>query len=101
MDEMKKSRYTEEQIVFASKQAELGSPVNEAFRKPAVLERLVNTLSDSRLILKSILIASSRWSFRPAAVSLLASRSAATLPLNCWRLREWFPSPVPSSCECR
>lgn len=30
---MKKSRYTEEQIAFALKQAELGTPVNEVCRK--------------------------------------------------------------------
>ena len=35
---MKKSRYTEEQIAFALKQAELGTPVNEVCRKLGVSE---------------------------------------------------------------
>lgn len=35
---MKKSRYTEEQIAFALKQAELGMPVNEVCRKLGVSE---------------------------------------------------------------
>lgn len=35
---MKKSRYTEEQIAFALKQAELGTPVNEVYRKLGVSE---------------------------------------------------------------
>ena len=35
---MKKSRYTEEQIAFALKQAELGTPVNEVCRKVGVSE---------------------------------------------------------------
>ena len=35
---MKKSRYTEEQIAFALKQAELGTPVNEVCRKLEVSE---------------------------------------------------------------
>lgn len=35
---MKKSRYTEEQIAFALKQAELGTPVNEVCRKQGVSE---------------------------------------------------------------
>lgn len=38
MDKMKKSRYTEEQIAFALKQAELGTPVNEVCRKLGVSE---------------------------------------------------------------
>lgn len=33
---MKKSRYTEEQIAFALKQAELGTPVDEVCRKMGV-----------------------------------------------------------------
>lgn len=32
---MRKSRYTEEQITFALKQAELGTPVEEVCRKKA------------------------------------------------------------------
>ena len=35
---MKKSNYTEEQIAFALKQAELGTPVNEVCRKLGVSE---------------------------------------------------------------
>lgn len=35
---MKKSRYTEEQIAFALKQAELGTPVSEVCRKLGVSE---------------------------------------------------------------
>lgn len=35
---MKKSRYTEEQIAFALKQAEMGTPVNEVCRKLGVSE---------------------------------------------------------------
>ena len=35
---MKKCRYTEEQIAFALKQAELGTPVNEVCRKLGVSE---------------------------------------------------------------
>ena len=35
---MKKSRYTEEQIAFALKQAEVGTPVNEVCRKLGVSE---------------------------------------------------------------
>lgn len=35
---MKKSRYTEEQIAFALKQAELGTPVNEVCRRLGVSE---------------------------------------------------------------
>ena len=38
MDKLKKSRYTEEQIAFALKQAELGTPVNEVCRKLGVSE---------------------------------------------------------------
>lgn len=33
---MKKSRFTEEQIVFALTQAELGTPVPEVCRKPGI-----------------------------------------------------------------
>ena len=33
---MKRSRYTEEQIAFALKQAELGTPVSEVCRKMGV-----------------------------------------------------------------
>jgi putative transposase len=36
---MKKSRYTEEQIVFALKQAELGAPVDEVCRKLGIAEQ--------------------------------------------------------------
>ena len=36
---MKKSRYTEEQIAFALKQAELGTPVSEVCRKLGVSEQ--------------------------------------------------------------
>jgi len=35
---MKKSRYTEEQIAFALKQVELGTPVAEVCRKMGVSE---------------------------------------------------------------
>ncbi len=35
---MKKSRFTNEQIAFASKQAEMGTPVNEICRKMGVSE---------------------------------------------------------------
>lgn len=35
---MKKSRYTEEQIAFALKQAELGSTVAEVYRKMGISE---------------------------------------------------------------
>ncbi len=33
---MKKSRFSEEQIVFALKQAELGTPVPEVCRRPGI-----------------------------------------------------------------
>ena len=36
---MKKSRYTEEQIAFALKQVELGTPVTEVCRKLGVTEQ--------------------------------------------------------------
>ena len=36
---MKKSRYTEEQIAFALKQAELGTPVSEVCRKLGIAEQ--------------------------------------------------------------
>ena len=36
---MKKSRYTEEQIAFALKQAELGAPVDEVCRKLGIAEQ--------------------------------------------------------------
>jgi putative transposase len=36
---MKKSRYTEEQIVFALKQAELGAPIDEVCRKLGIAEQ--------------------------------------------------------------
>lgn len=36
---MKKSRYTEEQIAFALKQAELGTPVEEVCRKLGIAEQ--------------------------------------------------------------
>lgn len=36
---MKKSRYTEEQIVFALKQAEMGTPVAEVCRKLGIAEQ--------------------------------------------------------------
>ncbi len=36
---MKKSRYTEEQIAFALKQAELGVPVDEVCRKLGIAEQ--------------------------------------------------------------
>ena len=35
---MKKSRFTEEQIAFALKQAELGTPVAEVIRKMGISE---------------------------------------------------------------
>ncbi len=37
--QMKKSRYTEEQIAFALKQAEMGTPVAEVCRKLGVAEQ--------------------------------------------------------------
>jgi putative transposase len=37
---MKKSRYTEEQIAFALKQAELASPVTEVYRKMGISEAI-------------------------------------------------------------
>ena len=36
---MKKSKYTEEQIAFALKQAELGTPVSEVCRKLGIAEQ--------------------------------------------------------------
>jgi putative transposase len=36
---MKKSRYTEEQIAFALRQAELGTPVKEVIRKMGISEQ--------------------------------------------------------------
>lgn len=36
---MKKSRYTEEQIAFALKQAEMGAPVAEVIRRMAISEQ--------------------------------------------------------------
>ena len=36
---MKKSKYTEEQIAFALKQAELGAPVSEVCRKLGIAEQ--------------------------------------------------------------
>lgn len=36
---MKKSRYTEEQIAFALKQVELGTPISEVCRKLGVAEQ--------------------------------------------------------------
>ena len=36
---MKKSNYTEEQIAFALKQAELGTPISEVCRKLGIAER--------------------------------------------------------------
>ncbi len=36
---MKRSKYTEEQIAFALKQAELGTPVNEVIRKVGITEQ--------------------------------------------------------------
>lgn len=36
---MKKSNYTEEQIAFASKQAELGTPISEVCRKLGIAEQ--------------------------------------------------------------
>jgi putative transposase len=38
---MKKSRYTEEQIAFAPRQVETGTPVAEVFRKMGVSEQIV------------------------------------------------------------
>ena len=38
---MKKSRYTEEQIAFALKQAEMGTPVAEVIRRMGVSEQTV------------------------------------------------------------
>lgn len=35
---MKKTRYTEEQIAFALKQAEVGAPVADVCRKPGIAE---------------------------------------------------------------
>ncbi len=36
---MKKSNYTEEQIAFALKQAELGTPISEVCRKLGIAEQ--------------------------------------------------------------
>jgi putative transposase len=36
---MKRSKYTEEQIAFALKQAELGTPVSEVIRKMGITEQ--------------------------------------------------------------
>ncbi len=36
---MKRSKYTEEQIAFALKQAELGTPVKEVIRKMGITEQ--------------------------------------------------------------
>lgn len=36
---MKRSKYTEEQIAFALKQAELGTPVTEVIRKMGITEQ--------------------------------------------------------------
>lgn len=36
---MKKSKYTEEQIAFALKQAELGTPISEVCRKLRITEQ--------------------------------------------------------------
>jgi putative transposase len=36
---MKRSKYTEEQIAFALKQAEVGTPVNEVIRKMGITEQ--------------------------------------------------------------
>ncbi len=36
---MKKSKYTEEQIAFALKQAELGTPISEVCRKLGIAEQ--------------------------------------------------------------
>jgi len=36
---MKRSKFTEEQIAFALKQAELGTPVNEVIRKMGITEQ--------------------------------------------------------------
>jgi len=41
---MKKSRFTEEQIVFARKQAELGTPVPEVCRKLGISDASFYTL---------------------------------------------------------
>ena len=38
-EEIKKSNYTEEQIAFALKKAELGTPVSEVCRKLGIAER--------------------------------------------------------------
>lgn len=35
---MKKSNYTEEQIAFALKQAELGTPISEVYRRLGIAE---------------------------------------------------------------
>ena len=40
---MKKSRFTEEQIVFALKQAELGTPVPEVCRKLGISDATIYT----------------------------------------------------------
>ncbi|BES73890.1 hypothetical protein RE428_49080 (plasmid) [Marinobacter nanhaiticus D15-8W] len=40
---MKRSRYTEEQIAFALKQAELGTPVPEVCQKTGVSDATFNT----------------------------------------------------------
>jgi putative transposase len=37
---MKRSKYTEEQIAFGLKQAELGTPVNEVIRKMGITEQI-------------------------------------------------------------
>jgi putative transposase len=39
VDEMKQSKYSEEQIAFALKQAELGTPISEVCRKLGVSEQ--------------------------------------------------------------
>jgi len=43
---MKKSRYTEEQIAYALRQAELGTPVAEVVRKMGVSEQTFYQLTD-------------------------------------------------------